>query len=281
MTKPAQAICLVALLAVAAACSSDPPADTAASEALESTAGTQPVSVLANPEVIETTATPGPSIDTSGIVGWPMFGYDRTRSASSQTTGIASSPRLRWRFSTEGTVESSPAVVGGVVYEGTFNLGLMAVDADTGGLRWHFPVGGLLRGSPAVEGGVVYFGADDDRFYAVDADSGQQLWVFELGRGGEQSSAAVVDGTVYFGAFDRNVYALDAATGEEVWRFGTGAGILSSPAVAEGTVFIGSIDGNLYALDSGTGEKRWSVADVRVHILLAFCVQRCGLLRVG
>ena len=59
----------------------------------------------------------------------------------------------------------------GIVYEGTFNLGLMAVDADTGGLRWHFPVDGLLRGSPAVEGGVVYFGADDDRFYAVAADS--------------------------------------------------------------------------------------------------------------
>lgn len=78
---------------------------------------------------------------------------------------------MRCRFSTRGTVESSPAVVGGIVYKGKFNLGPMAVDADTGGLRWHFPVDGLLRGSPAVEGGVVYFGAGDDRFYTVDADS--------------------------------------------------------------------------------------------------------------
>jgi outer membrane protein assembly factor BamB len=144
---------------------------------------------------------------------WPMFRLNLPHNSSRGAVGLEGSPQLRWKFDTGGTVESSPAVAAGIVYQGTFAQNLFALEAATGNELWRFPVGGLLRASPAVVDGIVYFGADDNRFYAVDAKSGQERWSFGLGPGGEQSSPAIVAGTVYFGAFDRNIYALDAITG--------------------------------------------------------------------
>ena len=188
---------------------------------------------------------------------WPMFRFDLRNSGETNTKGLASRPELLWSFDTGGVVESSPAIVAGVLYEGTFNNSLLALESSTGKLLWQFPVDGLLRASPAVIDGIVFYGADDNRFYAVDAVTGNELWSFPLGPGGEQSSPAVAGDKVYFGAFDRNVYALEVATGREVWQFTTGAGILSSPAVNNNVVFIGSLDGNLYALNQETGKLRW------------------------
>jgi hypothetical protein len=159
---------------------------------------------------------------------WPMFRLD-LRHTGARGEPFSGAPLLKWQVSTGGTVESSPALVGDVVYVGTFNNALLALDKQTGDELWRFPVGGLLRASPSIVDGTIFFGADDNLFYAVDAATGSEKWRFPLGGGGEQSSPAVVDGVVYFGAFDRNVYALDVATGTEIWRFSTGAGILSSP----------------------------------------------------
>jgi hypothetical protein len=103
---------------------------------------------------------------------WPVFRLNSQHTAA-RGLALTDEPVLRWSFDTGGTVESSPGVVNGAVYVGTFNLNL---------------VGGLLRASPAVVGDTVYFGADDNRFYAVNAQTGTERWSFKLGPGGEQSS---------------------------------------------------------------------------------------------
>ncbi|MCH9037317.1 MAG: PQQ-like beta-propeller repeat protein, partial [Chloroflexi bacterium] len=122
---------------------------------------------------------------------WPMFRQNLQHTGAVGDSGLGQDPTLRWKLDTGGVVESSPAVVDGVLYQGTFNLSLLALDASTGRPLWRFPVGGLLRASPSVADGVVYFGADDNRFYALDAATGQIRWSFPLVPGGEQSSPAV------------------------------------------------------------------------------------------
>ena len=87
-----------------------------------------------------------------------MFRLDLEHTGARGTEDLLGGPELKWKFDTGGSVESSPTVVGGVVYVGTFNRALFALDADTGEIRWRFPVGGLLRASPSVVNGVVYFG---------------------------------------------------------------------------------------------------------------------------
>ena len=51
--------------------------------------------------------------------------------------------------------------------------------AKFGGLKWKFHTGGMVIGSPAVSEGMVYFGSTDGNLYAVNADSGAQQWKFD------------------------------------------------------------------------------------------------------
>ena len=112
--------------------------------------------------------------------------------------------------------------------------------------------------SPAVANGVVYVGSSDGNVYALDASSGAKLWSYATGASIEFSSPAVANGVVYVGSVDKNVYALNASTGAKLWSFTTGNLVNSSPTVANGVVYIGSFDGNLSALNASTGAEIWS-----------------------
>jgi outer membrane protein assembly factor BamB len=175
-----------------------------------------------------------------------------------------------WAFRTEGEVWSSPAVSGGVVYFGSDDHNLYAVDVASAQARWTFATGAIVRSRPAVVEGVVYFTNDANILYAVDAESGAELWRFDMGKpymerkpvteGWDymQSSPAVADGVVYTGSANPYFYAVDAATGREIWRFKAGwMYTRSSPAVADGLVYFGDWNGRIYALEAATGEKRW------------------------
>jgi polyvinyl alcohol dehydrogenase (cytochrome) len=181
---------------------------------------------------------------------WPTYGFDLTRNRFNPQEGLINSStvsrlKVRWFFSTgsgTGAVSASPSVVEGVVYVGSWN-GTM---------------------------------------YALDAFSGQALWTFNIndphpedrnGFPGIQSSAAVANGVVYFGGADANVYALDARTGTLVWKTSLGdpatsvegAHVWSSPAVFNGKVYVGKashldspcVRGALVALDAATGAEVW------------------------
>src|SRR5438270_512691 len=79
----------------------------------------------------------------------------------------ASNGALRWRCSTGGVVQSSPAVVNGTVYVGSDDDHVYALNAATGALRWSFTTGSVVRSSPAVVNGTVYIGSDDGHVYAL------------------------------------------------------------------------------------------------------------------
>ena len=76
---------------------------------------------------------------------------------------------LLWRYKTGHFVVSSPAVVDGVVYVGSYDSYVYALDADSGQLRWRYETGYRVYSSPAVVDGVVYVGSGDDYLYALDA----------------------------------------------------------------------------------------------------------------
>jgi len=164
-----------------------------------------------------------------------------------------------WSFATGGIVQSSPAVANGVVYVGSFDRNVYALNAATGAKLWSFATGDIVDSSPAVANGVVYVGARDRNVYAINAATGAKLWSFATGSL-VQSSPAVANGVVYVGSDDRNVYAINAATGAKLWSFATGSFILSSPAVANGVVYVGSDDRNVYAINAATGTQLWSFA---------------------
>jgi outer membrane protein assembly factor BamB len=58
-------------------------------------------------------------------------------------------------------------VANGVIYVG-FGDNLYALDAKTRQERWQFTTGGHIESAPTVANGVMYVGSDDDYLYALD-----------------------------------------------------------------------------------------------------------------
>ena len=122
-----------------------------------------------------------------------------------------------WNYTTGGPVYSSPgpvysgavysslAVVNGVVYAGSDDGNVYALNATSGAKLWSSTVGNGTLSSPAVDGGVVYVGSSDDNIYALNAANGVKLWNYTIG--GSVDSPVVVNGVLYVGGGD-SVYAL-------------------------------------------------------------------------
>ncbi len=243
----------------------------------------------------------------SGALKWKFATKSRVTSSPAVANGVvyfgsydanfyavdAASGKEKWRFTTAGERRfvakhlhgslpasepmpdpfdvylSSPTVADGVVYFGSGDGNVYALDAASGKLKWKFATGDVVHASPAIANGTLYIGSWDSYFYALDAATGQQKWRFKTGddpdthnQVGIQSSSAVADGVVYFGCRDSTLYALDAGTGEKKWVIDTkGSWVVGSPAVLAGKVYFSTSDSGLfYGVDAKTGAVLFSVS---------------------
>jgi outer membrane protein assembly factor BamB len=174
--------------------------------------------------------------------------------------GARPNGKLLWNSTGVKFVESTPAVVDGIVYIGGTDKYLYTLFANNGTVKWKKLLADNVYGGPAVVNGTVYAGVGNNPnvagvFYALNASTGATIWKKDL-PGGVRSSPAVYNGTVYVGRDDGNVSAWNAKTGAEVWRFKT-ASVVFSPAVSNGRVYVATNDWNLFALDATTGAKVW------------------------
>ena len=97
---------------------------------------------------------------------WPMFHHDLTHTGTSTSTGPTTNNTL-WTYSTGSWDEkSSPAIVGRLVYVGSWDGKVYCLNATAGALVWSYTTGGGLYSSAAVVDGVVYVGSTDGRIYA-------------------------------------------------------------------------------------------------------------------
>jgi outer membrane protein assembly factor BamB len=193
---------------------------------------------------------------------WDQFRFSGKHSGFNPYENVlspATVPRIdkNWSFATQNEVITSPAVVNGVVYAGSYDGRLYALNASTGAKRWKFNTGGSIYSSPAVANGLVYVGANNThKVYALNASTGAERWAFTTG--GPNSTPAVANGVVYVSSADHKLYALNASTGKKLWSFTTGRAVGSCPAVADGVVYV-SAD-KLYALNASTGTEMWSLS---------------------
>ena len=198
---------------------------------------------------------------------WSMFRRDSAHSAAGQSA--PENLTLRWKFTTDGAVISSPSVADGMVYVGSQDKNIYCLDSRTGSLIWNFTTGARIKSSPAIADGMVYVGPDDGNVYCLDAEDGSLIWSTDAGGHIEvnfaaapalRSSPTIVDGKVYVGSLDTNVYCLDAEDGDVEWTFKTEGYITSSPAVVDGAVYVVSEEpetGALYKLNAADGSFIW------------------------
>jgi outer membrane protein assembly factor BamB len=199
--------------------------------------------------MIRAVVAPGPD--------WPMFRHDQAHTGATTEIMTTASLTLRWNYTTGYWVHSSPAVSGGIVYVGSLDGNVYALNASTGAFKWSYTTGDYVYSSPAVSGGRVYVGSADNMVYALNASTGAKIWNYTTG-GMVSSSPAVSGGRVYVGSDDSKVYALNASTGAFKWSYTTGDSVESSPAVSGGIVYVGSRDNMVYGLNASTGAKIWN-----------------------
>jgi outer membrane protein assembly factor BamB len=186
----------------------------------------------------------------------------------------AATEREVWRFDTHGAPvkrewpangpytydyqASAVTPADGLLYVGSADGKLYAIEEESGRERWAFATGGLVRSTPMVANGSVFFGSFDGLIYALDATSGKLRWKYATGAP-VNSSAAVLGDTVYIGSRSADFYALRADTGAARWKyFYWLSWVESSAALRDGVLYVGSSDyQRLMALDAREGRERW------------------------
>ena len=74
---------------------------------------------------------------------------------------------------------ATPALAAGIVYVGSIDRKLYALDAATGQLRWVFEAEYGIESSPIVAKNIVYVGANDGWLYALGVQDGHLVWRYQ------------------------------------------------------------------------------------------------------
>jgi outer membrane protein assembly factor BamB len=144
---------------------------------------------------------------------------------------------VRWRFTTTGDILTRPAFGNGLVYLGSADETVYAVDATTGTERWHFKTGGVAPGpliatgaAVTLDGDTLYAGSQGGILYALNAADATVRWQHALGAAID-SPVAVAGGAVFAATDKATVYALRASDGALSWQHDEPGSIFGSPVV--------------------------------------------------
>lgn len=195
--------------------------------------------------------------EDSGQDRWPMYQRNAQHTGHQQNAGRPQTePQTRWTFSTEDTVESSPAIVDDTAYVGDTNGIVYAIDLADGSDLWRFetPTGTGIRGSPAVDGDTIFVA--NTQLYALRSSDGSVDWTYDLIS--PAWSPVITEGTLFVATNSQGVYAIET-DGELRWRFDGGDAELplAAPVAASNDRVYFGTQGTAYSLDIGDGGTDW------------------------
>ncbi|MBN2423627.1 MAG: PQQ-binding-like beta-propeller repeat protein [Calditrichaceae bacterium] len=173
-----------------------------------------------------------------------------------------------WSFETDGPIMGSALVDNGIVYIGSRDSYLYAIDAATGSEIWHYKSGNQIFTTPVKLDTIICF-ESGNILYGVNLQ-GELSWSFQLYDGPVQnmhdewdyyhSSPLVVEDTVYIGTEKGHVFGVNGRNGSEVFHCQTpGAGytIETTPAVFNNKIYFGDWDGVFYAYNLSSETLVW------------------------
>lgn len=110
---------------------------------------------------------------------------------------------------------------------------------------------------PLLHDGILYVGSSDGGVYAIDPATGNQLWRHDAKAPVFCTLGVHDNDTLLFGTMDGSIVLLDRHTRAEKFRAKTGGGVVTTPVVVDGRVIAGSRDYQLYAFNLADGSVAW------------------------
>ncbi|MDH3429215.1 MAG: PQQ-binding-like beta-propeller repeat protein [Gammaproteobacteria bacterium] len=207
-------------------------------------------------------------LGATGSRGWGLDSGNRRAIES----GVSISPddvddlELKWSLAIPGATEmrSQPVAAAGVLFLGTSNGNVFAIDQDSGCIRWRFVADSSIRSSlnldTTSDGKPILFFADDlGTVYAITADRGLLRWKTSL----RWFPMSIISGSLAFhedrlfvpiSTFETalagldsypccrshgGVAALDASNGAVIWEYHTTAAAKEHGETSAGTAVWG------------------------------------------
>ena len=160
-----------------------------------------------------------------------------------------------WRFRCEDEVRSSPRIQDGILYVGSYDHNLYALDAASGKFSWKYPTEGGVASTPLVTPNAVYISSEDGNLYALEPHSGRFIWHVHT-RAPIRASPRIADGIIVVGSDDAGVYAF-LEDQSLVWRFQASMAVRSSALLTGDSAVVGCDDGTLYCIQMRDARQRW------------------------
>lgn len=188
---------------------------------------------------------------------WPIFRGEPRQTAFVKDPLPAKLTEL-WTFKTKSSVEGGAVIVANVVYVGSTDGHVYALDLTTGQQKWKAPTG-PIKAPLGFHDGRVYAGNDEGLFHCLEAATGKEIWKHNTEA--EITSAPAFSGSdVLFGGADEHLYCLSRADGTLRWKFQVAGGpVQGTPVIADGKTYAAGCDSQLHSLNLESGKEISSV----------------------
>ncbi|MCL6744575.1 outer membrane protein assembly factor BamB [Kosakonia sp. R1.Fl] len=144
-------------------------------------------------------------------------------------------------------VDTTPVVVGNVVYALAYNGNMTALDLRSGQIMWKRELGSVS--DFVVDGNRIYMIDQSDRVLALTTDGGVTLWTQSDLLHRNLTAPALYNGYIVTGDSEGYVHWINVEDGRFVAQQKVdSSGFLTEPVVAGGKLLIQAKDGTVYAL---------------------------------
>lgn len=179
------------------------------------------------------------------------------RSPAAGPTGPALT--TRWAYGDSTALTSAVVGAGGLVFAGSSNGTVRAVNATSGVLVWMTAVGNPVDLAPSLDFYGTLFVSSTASVHALSAASGEMVWSVSVAS--VPVAAPSVFGTSVYLALQGSLQARSASTGKSQWTY-TGNVTTGPTLCGDGSLVLFGAGASVVAVHSANGTVAWTSAMV-------------------
>ena len=182
-----------------------------------------------------------------GMANWTIFRGDQQLTGQAEGE-LPDTLSLKSQFTTDGEVKATPVVADGIVYVGSADKQVYALDLQTEKRLWQTELDGEIEASCLILDNCIYVGTMKGTLFALNHKDGKILWSFKSRdkvAGSVNCAEANEQAIILLASYDGTMYALDIE-GTLLWKYETDSYINGTPAVFNSTAAVGGCDAFLH-----------------------------------